>query len=372
MKAFFGKVKEFFKSLNLKKLLRGLVVLVGLGLIVFMTLANIGFTEHFNFVQWLGDVLVLVGIAIFFLFIGESAGYDRQRDKIERDKDGKIIGGLFQRVLFELNTFLNEISNIIIYFEQFYAWQTPIQTTNKKIEFLVANGVDQRKAEKIVKYCTLEDLYNLKNGTYEYTDPDDENHKVVIRRLEEYEILPVEEVLKGNVRMDMPSASFYLSPFSKADTKQTFEKGLLLQNDIQVNKKLNRAAKITRVVFISLVWALFTVKDALSGNETQTIMNLIIRLCMALTSFLSGWLSSVVTVRLEAEILMNKLDVLKMFKTAHENKLYPEYSPEELDEKELEETRKENEKAKENVVTPEVVEPEQIPQQEPKLIEGGK
>lgn len=365
-------LKEKFKSFNLKKVLRGFVVLVGLGMIVFMTLTNLGFSDEFNFIDWLGNVLILVGIAVFFLLIGESSGYDRQRDRVVRDENGNIIGGLFQKVLAELNAFLESIDDIKIFFDQFYKWNTPIQLLNKKIEFLVSNGVDQRKAEKIVKYCTLSDLYNLKSGTYEYTDPENEKHKVVIRKLEEYEVLPVEEVLKGHIKLHIPAASFYLCAFGKADNNQMFEKPVKLQADIKSNKRINRAVKIATGVFISLIWALLTVKDFAGGNDTQAWLNLVSRLLMALTSFLSGWLSSVITVRLEAEILINKLDVLKMFKSAHEKHLFPELSAEELDQQELEETRKEQEKAKENVVIPEPVNEEspQIPLK-PKLIEGG-
>ena len=104
-------MSEWFKKLDFKKWLKILVILIGTGLIVFMTITNLGFKEDANFLDWFSNVMILVGIAIFGLFMGESTGYDRQKDRPQ---------GLYQTALSKLKTLLESLEPLFMYFTQFY------------------------------------------------------------------------------------------------------------------------------------------------------------------------------------------------------------------------------------------------------------
>lgn len=362
------RFKEWLKRQNMKKVIRGFVAIVALALIVFMTLATLGIRREIDWLEWLGNVMILVGIAVFFLLLGESSGYDKQKEKPN---------GLYQVNLKDYNDKLKEIEDIEVYFPQFYAWNSKLQHRDKKIRFLTNNKVDERKAEKIIDFCSYSDYYTLCNSKItKFENPDNPAKVAIIHKLEEHEKFPVEVVLKGQILFNSPSASYYLTPFGTADDLELFEKPKAIQEDIKTNKKSNRAIKISSGIVISFIWAFLTVNEILDGKNVEMWMNLISRLLMALTSFLSGWLSSVITVKLEAELLKSKFDALVMFQTSFKKKLFECYTPDQMDAKDLEEYEEEQRKAKENVVIPEVVnqdeQPEQIPQQEPKLIEGGK
>lgn len=335
-------MSEWFKKLDLKKWLKILVILIGTGLIVFMTITNLGFKEDANFLEWFSNVMILVGIAIFGLFMGESTGYDRQKDRA---------GGLYQTALAKLKTLLEELEPLFMYFTQFYRWYLPIELENKKVEFLIANDIHPLKAEKIVKYCQLSDLYALKNGTIEVED--ENGNKIHIRKLEEHEIEPVEYVLKGNLKLDAPSPAYYLTIFGKANSKRLLEKGKKIQNDIALNKKYNRIIKISSAVVVAIIWGFVTVKEFMSGDDMQAWMNLVSRVLMLITSLLSGWFSSVITVKLESQILENKYDVLTVFKNSYNKHLFDARSDEEIAKEEFEEQQKQNQEAVNNVVDPE-------------------
>ena len=340
--------EEIKRKLDLKKWLKVLVILIGTGLIVFMTITNLGFKEDANFLDWFSNVMILVGIAIFGLFMGESTGYDRQTTKV---------GGLYQIALTKLKSYLEQLEPLFMYFTQFYRWYLPIELENKKIEFLIANDINVTKATNIVKYCQLSDLYDLKNGAIEVED--ENGNKLHIRKLEEHEVAPVEYVLSGNIKLDAPAPSYYLTIFGKVTSKRLLERPKKLEKDIDLNKKYNRIIKISSSVVIAVIWGFLTVKDFMSGDDMQAWMNLVSRLLMLLTSLLSGWLSSVVTVKLESLVLENKYDVLKIFDNSYQHKTFLIQSDEEVARAEYEEQERLKQEANK-------VEEPQIP-----LLEGG-
>lgn len=337
---------EKFKKIDLKKWLKILVIVIGAGLIVFMTITNLGFKEEVNFLDWFANVMILIGIAIFGLLMGESTGYDRQIAKSD---------GLYQTTLKKLNKFLDELQPLFIFFTQFYRWYLPIELEAKKIDFLISNGLTPTKAENIVKYCTYSDFFNLKNGVIEVED--ENGKKIHIRKLEEYEIEPVEYVLKGNLRIDAPAPAYYMTAFGRADSRRLLEKGKKYEKDIALNKKYNRIIKISSSVVIAIIWGFVTVKEFMSGDDMQAWMNLVCRVLMLLTSLLSGWLSSVLTVKLESQILENKYDVLCVFQNGYKKKLFIIKSDEELGQEEYDKQLREQQEAVENVVDPEITTP---------------
>lgn len=356
------KFKTKLKALNLKTILRASVILIATGLIVFMTIANLGLRDEVNWLEWFGNVMILVGIAVIFLFLGESGGYDKLKDKIN---------GVYQTALKKLEDMIASIQHIKIYFAQFFKWYKPQELESKKIDFLITFGVDPRKAERIVKCCTVRDLESLKNTSKDYKALNDDK-VYFIRQLEEFEVVPVEEVLKGKIKLDTPAPTFFLTSQGKATDKRMLEQGKQYEKDIATNKKLNRGVKIGMFLLISIVWAFFTVKDFMSGDDASAWLNLVSRLLMAVSSYLSGFISAVITIKLEALIFDNKYNVLSMFKTAYEKHLFPCYTEEQLDEMDREEMRRKEEEAKASVITPEVIKPNEPAQieEQPVIYQG--
>ena len=65
---------EKIKNINFKKFARGFAIVWMLLFIIVMTITNVGIDENFNWLKWLGNSMILFGIAVFGLFIGESIG----------------------------------------------------------------------------------------------------------------------------------------------------------------------------------------------------------------------------------------------------------------------------------------------------------
>ncbi len=337
---------ENIKKIDLKQLVKGFTLIWGFALIILMTITNIGLDKNFSWINWASNALIIFGIMVFGLLMGESSGKDRQMAKQ---------GGLYQTSLKKYEDFNRTISEELIYFNQFYSWLLPQEIRSKKTDYLIALGVEPSKAEKIVKYCSYSDLKELKEHVFAVKD-NKGNTITLIRKLEEHEIDPVEDVLKGKVKLNAANASYFLTAFtdSKVDDRIT-EEGKSLNKERKVNRFTNRTLKIVSSLIISLVWGLLTVSDFISGNDSQAWVNLVSRISALFTSFFSGWVSSVVDIKLQARILENKYKVLQYFHNCLMRKMFIPKLEEELAQEEYDNYLKEQEEAKKNVIFPEVV-----------------
>ena len=163
-----------------------------------MTITNVGIDKTFDWLKWLGNAMILFGISVFGLFIGESMGKDNQKEKIVYDENKNVIGGLYQKNLKDYNLFRQTIDNIIIYFPLFYDWFVPQRLEAKKYNYLIMNDITMKKAQNIVRYCSAEDLWALKNGAIKKVV---DGKEIYIDKLLEHEIEPVEEILTGKVKL---------------------------------------------------------------------------------------------------------------------------------------------------------------------------
>lgn len=350
-----------FKKINLKHLIKVFTFVWGFILIVFMTLANIGLTENFDFLEWLGNSLIIFGIIVFGLFMGESMGEDKQKEKPD---------GLYQINLKKYEDKRLEVEPYICYFNQFYDYFSPLELYRKKREYLISKGVDLKKAEKILNYCTIEDYASLKEHAIELKN--EKGESVYIRKLLEFEQEPVLKVLKGEIKLDAQSPAYFLSAFTKSTNKSILEMGGVLEAQIKENKKWNRIIKIVFSLGVSFIWALFTVKDFVSGNDAQAWTNLISRITALFTSLFSGWLSSIITVKLLAQILNYKRLVLVQFLTSIEKKLFELKEDDELAKEEIAQHEKEKKEALENVITPEKVDSDNSRKEQAEILQLGQ
>lgn len=344
-------IREKIKKVDIKNLIKVFTLLWFVVLLVFMTFANIGLNDHFDVISWLGNVLIVLGIMVFGLLMGESIGRDKQTAKVD---------GLYQTTLRAFTDYLNSLEDVIIYFSQFFQWFMPRELFDKKVNYLIMNGVDEKKAKNIIKYCTMEDVDNLQNHPIEKED--ENGNKIIIRQVDNEQALAIKDVLSGAITLDASNSYYYLSAFGKPNSKSILEVGKQLDKEIKFNKTSNRVSKLVTAVIVSLVFCLFTFKDFGGEDGTQTTqawMNLIFRITSLLTSLLSGWLSSVIDVKLQAEKIDNKVKILRMFKTSLDKGLFIPKSEDELAKEEYENYLKEEEEKRKNIIDPEIIDSEE-------------
>ena len=338
------KISEKIKDINFKKFARGFAVVWMLLFIIVMTITNVGIDETFNWIKWLGNAMILFGITVFGLLIGESMGTDMQKEKVD---------GLYQKNLVEYNIFREAIDSLIIYFPLFYDWITPQRLESKQINFLIMNDVKPIKAKRIVKYCTDADMFALKSETIKKID---ENGKeIFIDKLSDHEVAPVEEVLIGHIKLELSGPAYYLQAFAESSLRDMFEQGEAYKKARKYNKHSSRIIRLVSGFVISLGLGILAVNDFMNGNSAQAWMNLVTRIANLFTALFSGWLSGANDVKLEAGAIGNKTDILKLFKSAYDKHLFTLYDEDEIAKQNYERQEKEKEEAKKNVITPELV-----------------
>ena len=299
---------EKIKNINIKNVIRSFTLVWGLILIIVMTITNLGINRNFDWLNWLSNSLILFGIMVFGLLMGESWSKDNRK---------KAKNGLYKVSLKELSDFLNSIKSEMVYFNQFYSWELPRELYSKKVNYLVNNGVDPIKAERIVSFCTIDDLEDLKQH------PVLKDNDKIIRKLNEDEVEFVEEVLKGKIKLNPSNVAYFLSVFDDVeDNAELLEVGKQIDKKRDKNKHSRRVIKIFTSLGISLVMGILTVNDFINSQDTQAWVNLVSRITALFTSFLSGWVSGTYDVNLQAKSLANKLNVLQLFHNSLKMKLF--------------------------------------------------
>jgi len=308
-----GKIENYIdkKNITSKKLIKATTLLMGLVLIIFSTLANVIFDpSKLDWIKWLTNSLIILGIMIFGLFMGESISKDKQQENPKM---------LYQTNLREYNDLREKLEPIVLFFAQFYLWFKEKELRTKKINFLIDNQFDGQWARAIVDNCEKIDLDNLiSKGEHDkvYIKGDKPIKKVSSE--EEIEIL--KEMF--DLKLNAPAYAYFLTAFGTTSSKSVLETGTYLENKIKSDKRFNRILKITSSLFISLIIGMATVKDFQEGEQLAAWLNLVSRLTAFTTSFISGWSSSVITVKTESQILKNKTNVLSDFKNALDSKLF--------------------------------------------------
>lgn len=328
-----GKLENFInkKNITAKKLIKATTLIMGLALIVLMSISNVIIDPYnIDLYSWATNSLILVGIMVFGLLMGESIGSDKQSEKVN---------GLYQRNLKDYNTMRAEISPIEIYFSQFYLWFKEKELYKKKINYLVDNSFDMQWAKVIIGNIEKTDMVIGKMIL-------DENDKETIYLKGDKKIKKVNEeqakvvISAITLKLDTPNYPYFLTAFGDGKGGGVLERGSYLQKKLRSDKRWNRVLKIVSSLFISLLWGMATIKDFADGEQMQAWFNLISRLTAFLTSFVSGWSSSVVSVKTMAEIIENKRNVLFDFKTFYNNKEFKPESYEEQVEREFMEQEK--------------------------------
>ena len=341
---------RFKKALTMKKAVKALTIVGGLALIVFTTVANVTLDPNkTSWSTWLTNSLILVGIMVFGLVMGESVGTDRQTEKK---------GGLYQTNMGLFYQAREAVSDITIYFSQFYLWYKERERYEKRIDYLMEHGFEYAWAKAIIDHLQLDDVSKLTREAVAY---EKNGKRVIIKRIAPEKEEFVRKVLDGSITIDSPSYSYYLSANAHDNKKYTLEQANVITKSIRVNKTMNRLLKISSSLFISAIWGMVTVNEFMDGSSAQAWLNLISRITSFVTAFSSGWATSVVNVKLEALRLENKTTVLKDYRACVDKKEFTPRSYEDEARAEWEREEKAREEAKASVIDPEIVpKPEEI------------
>ena len=349
---------ERLKQINTKKAIKGTTLLIGLVLIVFMTITDIVFDpSKFSFNTWLSKTLILVGISVFGLLMGESIG---------RDKLTEALNGLYQTALKTYDAIRKAIEPYYNYFGQYYTKFIAKELREKKIHSLVENGFDGDEAEILADNVNERDIPDLIKGPLKKLNK--RGKMIGICQINPDQELVIRDMVK--ITLDAPDFAYFLSANATSNQKGPAEKGKEIPRERKFSKHFNRIWKISFTMVITAAWSILTVQDFMNGDNTQAWMNLISRLTALASSFTSGWGSAAVDSKLASEELDNKTIVLTDYNYAIANK---EFVAEDYEAKYAREEREANERkaaeeearkqAVESVIKPEAV-------NQPKLIGG--
>lgn len=292
---------ERLKKINIKFVVKSFTLIWGLVLIVLMTIANVGITDKFNWLLWLSNSLIIFMITVFGLLMGESSGKDKQLIKPD---------GLYQINKTEYEKTMDIVESELGYFPQFYDIERQDEYFRKKLDHITAQNITREQATLILTYCQKDDIEMLKTKPLEFEGK-------IIRQIRDEEVIEViMDVYEGRVKFEGEPINYFLTLNGSSDNIGTLEVGRHKDKKIKQIKGSNRIVKIATQLVFSLVWGLLTVNDFISGEDTQAWVNLVSRIVALFTSYYSGYLSAVLTVKEEAEKIKNKVVVLTLFHNA--------------------------------------------------------
>lgn len=335
----FDEFGERIKSIDIKKVVKTLALLFGIILIIFISFfdAKFDFT-NIDWERWIARTTVLVGIMIFGILMGNSTGSDIQKEKV---------GGLFQNKCIEYNETRALIKPIEDFFSSWWLFFKERKLIEKKVDYLIDNQFDMRLAKQIIKHLEKDDFVVGKM----IVDPFKEYEKIYVKVLDTGEEIKFKKIKQEQANIILKTYSFSLDTYGESYYMSLYDYGDLKTNDAELGKKLAEkirkdkasalALKIVSSMVISIAWSALTVYDFISeggdGAIKQAWLNLFSRITALVTSYISGFSTSVVNVRDQARAIENKSKILSNFHNDIKNKVFVPESYEEQLEREYQE-----------------------------------
>lgn len=284
--------------------------------------------DHLNLSDWVSNSLVNMGIMICAIILGEIFCDDKLKEKAK---------GLYQIALKAFNDTLKRLteeSQIIVYFSQWYICFKARELMRKKESYLVDNGFDQQAAHLIVRYIEREDLEHMRVGMFTKLDKIT-GKEIRFKKIydDEYEVL--QDIFTTDFQIEAPNYTYYLSAFNDSSSSSALEQARKLERKDRLNKTFNRVFKIALSLAISFIWGMAFVNELKKGGTQEAIVRTVFRFISLIGGLLGGILTSVVSVKIAAQKLENKTQVLTFFEIDYNKKEFTPKSYEEMIEEEI-------------------------------------
>ena len=306
------KIKEWAKKTSLKYLLKSFSLVIGAILIILCSVVNIGFDpKNFNFYKWLVNSILIIGISIFGLAIGESMSLDKQKERV---------GGVYQTKIKEFDVAHKKIEPIVDSLDDYLLQLQGVEQEREEIKLLRSVGI--RHAE-IVRDLTKEQIDNLHVDAFNYKGVD-------LRKLSDDQHTVALSVIQGIIKVDSIDSSYLTNPNNNVMEGSVLNRGKFIDKRIFKTKWGTRAVKIISSLAVGLVWGAFTVQDFMDVSSAQAWTNLASRVFALVSSFTAGWGSAVVQNKMEADKLDYKIMLLTFFFNAYY--ISKTFCPQSLDE----------------------------------------
>lgn len=296
--------KETFQKIFNKTTIRVVTILVGILLVVVISIAQFALDpNNFNVTTWLSNTILLIGIQMVFMILGEGVG----KDYSENNQSG-----IYQQALKKYRETRANCDKYSIYFNEYHSYYR-VKELHRKIENNLINagilqGIEiyRNLSEKEINDLEFEPIE--KNGI-EFIQLTHNQVEMVLKIIHETKI--------GETTPD-----YYLSEYATAEYFSDQDKVSLIAKKIKTIRWSTRFFKIFISVAISLVWSMFTVQEVMKGDDIQAYVNLTSRVFSCITGLLSGWLTSISLNYLTTDNLRDKELFLSKFILAIENKTF--------------------------------------------------
>ena len=317
-----SKLSKIITKAFTKTTLSLAMLVVGLAVVVILSVAQFALDfEHFNFSQWLSNSLLLTGILIIFMVIGESF-----KNTIMERPNGK-----YQYSLKTYREVRKAITDIVPYFGDYHIDYREKTLKNKKITLITNAGIAQ--AREIVENLTINQIELLDHQPMEVNGIEfftitPEQKKIILKVLE-------------NTRIGLTTTVYYLSEYNTYNVETDQD----LPEKIQRKKTAFRwSGRIVRVVLglsCSLLFAALTAND-----DWQSWYNLFSRIFTAISGLGTGYAIAYGINSFEIEDLEVKTTFLEIFQKSIELKTWVPLSHHEKFVKQMEEFKKKEEERK--------------------------
>ena len=350
-------VIDRIRLMNYKQAIRVFTLILGLVVIVLMTLFQLGVNKDISWQDWLTNMLIMIGISLFGLYMGDTSWEDHLMAKSD---------GLYQMAIDRFEAQEKEVHVYLPQFAGYYILHCANELIDKKANFLANEGIPGDECRMLAINLREYDLPDV--FEHEIERKNERGETVRICRIEEKNRDAVEDMMK--ITLDAPKYTYFMTATAGDGMMGLAENGKVIPKKRRSSKRFNFAMKIVVSVVFSVVFAFFTVKDfamAEGGDAArQAWMNLVSRITHLCTSFAAGCSTAVIDIRLLADEIDNKVLMLLEYAGAIKNGSYrletyeqrferEKKEREEREEKERIRLEEEHKKAVESVVIPEAV-----------------
>lgn len=294
----------------------------------------------------------LVMMVLGFIAVGESMkATEKGKYQQRRSKFNRVVNELYKTAR-------------LVFLDPFLIWYAERQLRKKKIRHLTKRGMQFREAEQIVDYASLEDLEKISGlkpgdtptGAYgvDIVKKDKDGNDILIPKIKDTLAAYVEDILVGNVTIDVETAAYYTSADGNAEEElESLERSKATERGrIKSLKKSFISYAIIGLIYVTL-FAMLAVDKNQGATTSEALWDLILRIISATSGFISGGFTGLRNTKALYRALGERLRVLMEFNTFLDSGEYKPLSYDESFKERIAAVRRaeEEEQAKETAIT---------------------